>query len=378
MQSTDILKNDKNKKSEILRRNCHWIKRNSHMSYLFWLFICFFLSFIFIFIKLKQMDPELSMTIKLLHFFMTFIFYISGMSPNGKFNRKIADIIAFMPSEYTHKGIQSKDIEIQHYKHENKKVKIRIFEDLNHRETKKPMLIFIHGGGFVMKFNKNYDDYCREISKKGMIVISILYRRAPENPFPASVEDCFSVAKWLPENKTYSLFEHADFNRLCIAGDSAGGNLTAVLCTMIRDQEINLNVTAQILIYPTLFIHPRVPSASRKEKRYLLSDDVVSFFSKSYIGDNVPIEVVESPLANPLKNKNGLKNLPSAFVLTVDIDPIHDEGEIYANELRKSGVEVHYTEYQQTIHGFLVIPWMTHYQRAFDELMSYLQKKLNF
>ena len=92
-----------------------------------------------------------------------------------------------------------------------------------------------------MGFHRNYDNYCRKLSKRGFIVVAILYRLAPEHPFPSAVHDCFSVAHWLEKQKNNCSeeLENADFNKICIGGDSAGGNLSVVLCNYVRDQKFN-------------------------------------------------------------------------------------------------------------------------------------------
>jgi acetyl esterase len=116
----------------------------------------------------------------------------------------------------------------------------------------------------------------------------------------------------------------------------------------------------------------------RKDKRYILSESVMDFFFHSYVGKNKKEDVHQSHLANPLKNLNGLKNLPPAFVLTVDIDPLRDEGVLYAQELKNHQVEVKHSEYSGTFHGFWHMPFATHHKKAQKEMMQFIKEKLNF
>jgi acetyl esterase/lipase len=219
--------------------------------------VFFLIILLFLYLKFVK-DPEMEISSKIIHYVVTFLFNSVGANTSSKFSRKMLTTLAGTPKTYKHKGVESKDYEIPHYKENDKKVKIRIFENVEDSNKQKPVFIYIHGGGFVLEFDKLYDDHCRRIAKQGMIVIAINYRLAPENPFPAPVHDCFSVVNWLQNPKDCDYLTNANFKKICIGGDSAGGNLTAVLITMIRDHELKLDISAQILIYPTIFHEPHM------------------------------------------------------------------------------------------------------------------------
>eukprot|EP01080_Neovahlkampfia_damariscottae_P002027 gene2027-1534_t len=328
------------------------------------------------FFDLTPVYPEISLGIKVLHYVMVFVYQISGMKPKAKFSRNLMNTILFIPQPHVSKGVQSVDLNVPHFEEKYKFVKIRIFEDLSIKQENKSVFIFIHGGGFVMGFHRNYDDYCRKLARRGMIVIAIMYRLAPEHPFPAAVHDCFSVAHWLEKQKTVNTCEslqNADFKKICIGGDSAGGNLSVVFCTYVRDQNLDIKISAQIIAYPGFFFEKNLPSIERKDKRYLLTEEVVQFFVDSYAGENEKEKIKDSPLLNPMNNPNGMNDLPPALVFTVDIDPLHDDGVEYVKELKKCNIEVKHVDFKETIHGFLVLPWVNQYKNAFNEIMTFLK-----
>jgi acetyl esterase len=205
-----------------------------------------------------------------------------------------------------------------------------------------PVVVFFHGGGFVIGNRDTHDPVCRELANAaGTVVVSVDYRLAPEHPFPAAPEDCFAATRWV--------YEHAsefagDPERLAVAGDSAGGNLAAVVPLMARDAG-GPPIRAQILVYPATELSMSHPSIEENGVGYLLTAADMRWFMGHYKPD------VDDPRASPIK-AGDLSGLPPALVITGEYDPLRDEGEAYAERLREAGVPVVLSRYDGQIHGF--------------------------
>jgi acetyl esterase len=212
-----------------------------------------------------------------------------------------------------------------------------------------PALVFYHGGGWVIGNIEVYDPTCRAIANNaGCVVVSVEYRLAPENKFPAAPEDCYAATKWVAENAA-SL--NIDPERIAIGGDSAGGNLTAVVAQMARDQG-GPNLVFQLLVYPVADHHSAgMSSYEENADGYLLTRDSMIWFWEHYL-DNPDDK--SHPLASPLQAKD-FSNLPPALVITAEFDPLRDEGEAYAAKLKEAGVPVTLTRYNGMIHGFFMM-----------------------
>ncbi|WP_433227516.1 alpha/beta hydrolase [Actinomadura formosensis] len=209
-----------------------------------------------------------------------------------------------------------------------------------------PTVVFFHGGGFVTGDLDTHDNHCRWLCREtGAVVVSVGYRLAPEAPFPAAVHDCLTAIRWaageiaglggLPE-------------RLAVAGDSAGGNLAAVAAQVCRD-EGGPPLCAQLLVYPVvdLSAHP-YPSRLEYGEGYLLTADTMRWFVSCYRPDE------RSPLASPLRGT--LTGLPPAVVVTMQYDPLRDEGESYAAALAAAGVPVAAHRFGGLVHGSFELP----------------------
>jgi acetyl esterase len=209
-----------------------------------------------------------------------------------------------------------------------------------------PVLVYFHGGGWVICNLDTHDDSCRKLANlAGCIVVSVDYRLAPEHKFPAAAEDCYAATRWAAENA-------ASFNgdpaRLAIGGDSAGGNLAAVVALMARDRG-GPPLVFQLLIYPvTDYYTPGTPSYQENAEGYFLTRDDMIWFWNHYLNDE---SEAKHPYASPLQAPD-LSNLPPALVITAEFDPLRDEGEKYAERLREAGVPVVLKRYDGMIHGF--------------------------
>ena len=208
-----------------------------------------------------------------------------------------------------------------------------------------PVLVYLHGGGWVIGDLEAYDATCRALTNAaGCLVVAMEYRLAPEHKFPAAPEDCYAATCWVAANAAAI---GGDPRRIAIGGDSAGGNLAAVVAQMARDRG-GPALVYQLLVYPVTNYGYDTASYRENAEGYLLTRDAMVWFWNHYLrsaadGDN--------PLASPLR-ANDLRGLPPAMVLTAEFDPLRDEGEAYAMRLQEAGVPVTLKRYTGTIHGF--------------------------
>jgi acetyl esterase len=214
-----------------------------------------------------------------------------------------------------------------------------------------PLVVFFHGGGFVICDIEVYDDLCRLLATySGCAVASVEYRLAPETPFPGPLEDCYSALKHLAaQARTLGV----DPARLAVAGDSAGGNLATATAQLARARG-GPALRYQGLLYPAL--DPACASRSQRElgDGYLLSRELMRWFWSCYLGSP---QDAENPLAAPLLAE--VAGLPPATIITGEFDPLRDEGEAYADRLREGGVAVIARRYLGMIHGFASMPYVT-------------------
>jgi len=214
-----------------------------------------------------------------------------------------------------------------------------------------PLIVFFHGGGFVICDIEMYDDLCRQLANySGCAVASVEYRLAPETRFPGPLEDCYAALKQLA-GRGQEL--DIDPTRLAVAGDSAGGNLATGTAQLAREREGPV-LRYQALIYPAL--DPSCSSASMQAlvEGYLLTRDGMRWFWSCYLAG--PQDAV-NPLAAPMQAN--VAGLPPATVITAEFDPLRDEGEAYADQLRAAGVAVVGRRYLGMTHGFASMPYVT-------------------
>ncbi len=206
-----------------------------------------------------------------------------------------------------------------------------------------PALVYFHGGGWTIGDLDTHDVLCRQLANGARCaVFSVDYRLAPESPFPAAVEDCLAATRFVFE-KSGSL--KIDVSRIAVGGDSAGGNLAAVVA---RHRQMPL--AFQLLIYPATDQRCNTDSHRRNGEGYLLTREGIEFFRGCYLPDK---KHWADWRASPLLAASHA-GLPPAFVITAGYDPLRDEGREYAERLAKAGVEVAYREYGDMVHGFLL------------------------
>jgi len=211
-----------------------------------------------------------------------------------------------------------------------------------------PCLVFFHGGGWVIGDLDTHDVACRKLADEGqLIVISVDYRRAPEYKFPTAVNDAIAATAWIAGHaKTLGI----DAARLCVGGDSAGGNLAAVVAIDARDKH-GPSIAGQVLVYPATDFAMTHPSHREVETSILLTHTVIRWFRDHYL--RKPADG-EDWRASPARAKT-LAGLPPTYLLTAGADPLRDEGEEYAKRLEQAGVAVTYRTFPGQFHGFFTM-----------------------
>jgi acetyl esterase len=211
-----------------------------------------------------------------------------------------------------------------------------------------PALVFFHGGGWVIGNLDSHDVVCRKLAEEGqLIVISVDYRLAPEHKFPAAVDDAIAATKGIAGNAKQLGIDAA---RLMVGGDSAGGNIAAVVAISARDGN-GPPIAGQVLIYPAIDFAMTHPSHSEPETSILLTHSVIRWFRDHYLNGTID---VGDWRASPARAKT-LTGLPPAYVLTAGGDPLRDEGDEYARRLKEAGVAVTWRTFPGQFHGFFTM-----------------------
>lgn len=214
-------------------------------------------------------------------------------------------------------------------------------------DTLAPGLVFFHGGGWVVGDLDSHDIVCRQIAEaSGRVVVAVDYRLAPEHKFPAAYEDAVAATAWVSAN---AMQLGIDAGRIVVGGDSAGGNLAAVVALEARGGDVKL--AGQMLIYPVTELAMTHPSHSEADTSVLLTHSLMRWFRDHYVGSE---QDYADWRGSPLR-ADDLAGLPPAIVVTVGGDPLRDEGNDYARRLAEAGVKVTHKTWPGQFHGFFTM-----------------------
>lgn len=234
-------------------------------------------------------------------------------------------------------------------------VGVRVYHphaDAPGRDGARPGVVFLHGGGFVFCDIESHDGFCRRIAKHtGAVVVSVDYRRAPEHRAPVAAQDAYAATCWTAEHAAEL---GIDATRIVVAGDSAGGNLAAVVALMARDRT-GPALAGQVLLYPV--IEPDFDSPSYREyaEGHFNTRAAMQWYWTQYLGGDPATTPLPEPVEYVVPSRADLAGLPPAVVVTAGRDPLSSEGEAYARALRAAGTAVRHRHYPDLFHGFATI-----------------------
>lgn len=224
-------------------------------------------------------------------------------------------------------------------------IPIRIYRKSD--KENQPIIIYYHGGGWVIGSIETHDALCRWLTLySDCIVVSVEYRLAPEFPYPTAVHDAYAAAKWIHKH-AHELGGNPE--KIAVAGDSAGATLATVVCMKAKKHQ-DLNFVSQILYYPTIEFTFDTDSYKQFAEGYMLTKERMKWFANHYFQKD--LEKAKHPEASPILAED-VSGQPPAFIITAEYDPLRDEGEAYAEKLKNAGVEVVCKRYAGMIHGFI-------------------------
>ncbi|WP_433149588.1 alpha/beta hydrolase [Actinomadura nitritigenes] len=233
------------------------------------------------------------------------------------------------------------------------------------------LLVYFHGGAFFLGSLETHDHVARSLAKEtGLKVVSVGYRRAPEHAFPAGLDDCYATVRWAAENGGALGW---DGTTLAIAGDSSGGTFAAAVAGMARDDGFD-RITHQVMFYPSLdldFDTGRYASLRENAVGHGLETAALKPFNAFYLGSGAD---PADPRVSPIKRAD-LTGLPPALIITGELDPLRDEGELYGRRLKDAGVDATVSRYAGAGHGFVQhFAWIPEYHRAYAETRDFLAR----
>lgn len=236
-----------------------------------------------------------------------------------------------------------------------------------------PIVVFFHGGGWILGSIETHDALCRALAdESGCVVVSVEYRRAPEHRFPAALEDCYAATSWVAGN---AAAVDGDPSALAVAGDSAGATLATGVALLARDRG-SPSLDYQVLAYPATDYRFDTASYEENAQGYFLTRKDMERFWEGYLRDGSD---GRHPYASPLRVDDA-SALPPALVLTCGYDPLRDDGRAYADELTAAGVSVDHLEYEDMIHGFLTMladPELDRAHEGIAEIAAALRKQFD-
>ena len=243
---------------------------------------------------------------------------------------------------------------------------VRIYRPAD--DTRLPVVVFCHGGGFVLGDLDTHDSICHRLAhSSGCVVIAVDYRRAPETRFPGAIDDCSAVLRWVVE---HAVSLGVDGRRIALCGDSAGGNLAAAAA--LRASRDGPTVRHLALLYPMVDPTGETASMQAFARGYLLARDGVQWSWSQYVADPADLQ---NPLVALLQAEPAA--FPPTSVVTAECDPLRDEGEAFAARLRAAGVAVATRRYAGMVHGFAGLPQLTPVAaQAIDDIAADIRSSL--
>jgi acetyl esterase len=228
------------------------------------------------------------------------------------------------------------------------------------------MVMYFNGGGYVKGGVQDADAFCRRLAKStGRIIASVGYRLAPENPFPAALDDAYAATSWA--------FEHAEElgatgDSFAVCGESAGGNLAAVVCLLAKSRK-EMTISHQVLLQPVTDFTLSKPSIDMPETECLVPRDDLAWYYREYCGTDRDFR---DPRVSPLWAED-VSGLPRTLIIAAEYDTLRDEAAAYAEKLRSAGADVTYSCYAGMVHGFLGMAGLVkEAQQAIDEIARFL------
>lgn len=219
--------------------------------------------------------------------------------------------------------------------------------------TDRPLIVFFHGGGWVQGSTSMYDPLCSHLAAQvDAVVVSVDYRLAPEHRAPVAAHDAIDATRWLHEHADHGV----DRRRIALCGDSAGGNLSAIVAQQLKHLSVEGRpvIRHQALLYPATDLTLASPSIKEHSEGAILTEAKIHVFRAHYLGDGPDALDLTDPLVSPLFGD--VTGVAPALVQTADLDPIRDDGTRYADALRAAGVGVRATNYVRLPHGFASFP----------------------
>jgi acetyl esterase len=249
-------------------------------------------------------------------------------------------------------------------------LKLRIYRPKRASTAPLPVVVNFHGGGWVSGDLNHSQWWASSLAAEAQaVVVSVDYRLAPEHSFPVPAEDCYAATAWVAEHADELA---VDAHRLAVMGDSAGGNLAAVVALMARDRGTP-EVALQLLLYPAVDLSHQFPSVDENADAPILGRKDVRSNAQNYFHNSTGDKT--DPYASPLRAKH--EGLPPALIQTAQFDPLRDEGAAYAEALREAGVEVTYANYLNSVHGYISLPGLVpEAKTALADLVRFVRREL--
>jgi acetyl esterase len=247
---------------------------------------------------------------------------------------------------------------------------LRIYRPKSAGTDPLPVVVNFHGGGWVSGDLNHSQWWASSLAAEaGVLVVSVAYRLAPEHSFPVPAEDCYDATAWIADHAAEL---GADPHRLAVMGDSAGGNLAAVVALMARDRGAP-EVALQLLLYPTVDLAHTFASVDENANAPILGRKDIETNAGNYFHNSTGDRT--DPYASPLRAKH--EGLPPALVQTAQYDPLRDEGAAYAEALREAGVDAEHANYLNSVHGYISLPGLVpEAKQAHADLVEFVRERL--